>query len=56
MDTLLVGVKAMADFLREVKSRDDVLALADRYIPFREFNDLIGVTQQLALAQHYAAE
>src|SRR6266704_1227609 len=39
VDTLLVGVKAMADFLREVKSRDDVLALADRYIPFREFND-----------------
>ena len=56
VDTLLVGVKAMADFLREVKSRDDVLALADRYIPFREFNDLIGVTQQLALAQHYSAE
>jgi len=56
VDTLLVGVKAMADFLREVKTRDDVLTLADRYIPFREFNELIGVTQQLALAQQYAAE
>jgi 2-methylisocitrate lyase-like PEP mutase family enzyme len=56
VDTLLVGVKAMADFLREVKTRDDVLTLADRYIPFREFNDLIGVNAQLALAQQYAAE
>jgi 2,3-dimethylmalate lyase len=56
VDTLLVGVKAMADFLREVKARDDVLALADRYVPFREFNDLIGVNAQLALAQQYAAE
>jgi len=56
VDTLLVGVKAMADFLREVKTRDDVLALADRYIPFQEFNDLIGVNAQLALAQQYAAE
>ena len=56
VDTLLVGVKAMADFLREVKTRDDVLALADRYISFQEFNDLIGVNAQLALAQQYAAE
>jgi 2-methylisocitrate lyase-like PEP mutase family enzyme len=56
VDTLLVAVKAMADFLREVKTRDDVLALAERYVPFREFNDLIGVNAQLALAQQYAAE
>src|SRR5947199_407407 len=56
VDTLLVAVKAMADFLRDVKTGDDVLAFADRYIPFREFNDLIGVNAQLALAQQYAAE
>ena len=56
VDTLLVAVKAMADFLREVKTRDDVLALAERYVPFRDFNDLIGVNAQLALAQQYAAE
>ena len=56
VDTLLVAVKAMADFLRDVKTGDDVLAFADRYVPFREFNDLIGVNAQLALAQQYAAE
>jgi len=56
VDTLLVAVKAMADFLREVKTRDDVLSLADRYVAFREFNDLIGVNAQLALAQQYAVE
>jgi len=56
VDTLLVAVKAVAEFLRDVQARDDVLALADRYLPFREFNDLIGVTTQLAMAERYAAE
>src|ERR671939_243326 len=46
VDTLLVATKAMADFLAEVRRRDDVLSLAERYFPFAEFNTLIGVTEQ----------
>src|SRR3990170_1465026 len=53
VDTLLVGVQAIAAFLAEVKARDDVLSLKDRYVPFREFNEVIGVTAQLALADRY---
>src|SRR2546426_5671613 len=34
VDTLMVATKAMADFLGEVRRRDDVLALADRYFSF----------------------
>ncbi len=56
VDTLLVAAQAVAGFLREVRQRDDVRSLADRYLPFREFNDLIGVTAQLALADRYAGE
>ena len=53
VDTLLVAVQAMRAFLGQVKTRDDVLSLADRYMPFAEFNELIGVTAQLALAERY---
>jgi 2-methylisocitrate lyase-like PEP mutase family enzyme len=53
VDTLLVAARAVADFLADLKRRDDVGALAERYLGFREFNDLIGVTAQLALAERY---
>ena len=53
VDTLMVATKAMADFLAEVRRRDDVLALADRYFPFAEFNRLIGAVDQMALADRY---
>src|SRR5437773_2565510 len=53
VDTLLVAVQAIRDFLAAVKARDDVLSLKDRYMPFRDFNELIGVTAQLALAERY---
>jgi 2,3-dimethylmalate lyase len=53
VDTLLVAVQAMRAFLGQVKTRDDVLSLADRYMPFSDFNELIGVTAQLALAERY---
>jgi len=53
VDTLLVAVQAMRAFLGQVKAQDDVLSLADRYMPFAEFNELIGVTAQLALAERY---
>jgi 2-methylisocitrate lyase-like PEP mutase family enzyme len=53
VDTLFVAAKAVADFLRDLKAGDDVLRLADRYLSFREFNELIGVTAQMALADRY---
>jgi carboxyvinyl-carboxyphosphonate phosphorylmutase len=53
VDTLLVGVQAIAAFLDEARRRDDVTSLAERYMSFREFNELIGVTAQLALAERY---
>ena len=53
VDTLFVAVKAIQDFLAGVRERGDVLAFADRYVPFREFNELIGVTEQMALGDRY---
>jgi 2-methylisocitrate lyase-like PEP mutase family enzyme len=53
VDTLLVGARAVADFLGELRRRDDVTSLADRYLPFREFNALIGVSEQIAMADRY---
>jgi 2-methylisocitrate lyase-like PEP mutase family enzyme len=53
VDTLFVAARAVADFLGEVRARDDVRALADRYFPFREFNALIGVDASLGLAERY---
>jgi 2-methylisocitrate lyase-like PEP mutase family enzyme len=53
IDALLVGVRAIADFLAEVKQRDDVLSLTDRYMPFGDFNRLIGAVEQMALADRY---
>ncbi len=53
VDTLFVAVKAIQGFLAGVKERDDVLAFADRYVPFAEFNELIGVTEQMALGERY---
>ncbi len=55
VDTLFVATRAIQAFLQNVREHDDVLALSDRYIPFKEFNDLIGVTQQFALAERYSA-
>jgi 2-methylisocitrate lyase-like PEP mutase family enzyme len=53
VDTLFVAARAVAEFLREVKAGDDVLRLKDRYFPFGEFNELIGVTAQMAMAERY---
>jgi 2-methylisocitrate lyase-like PEP mutase family enzyme len=55
VDTLFVAVKAIQGFLGEVKARDDVLSLVDRYVPFAEFNELIGVTEQMRLGDRYKA-
>src|SRR5437764_3112875 len=56
VDTLLVGVRAIAEFLAEVRRRDDVLSLSDRYMPFGEFNRLIGVMDQMAMADRYKGD
>jgi len=51
--TLFAATRAMADFLEALKTTDDPTTLGDRLIPFSEFNDLIGVTEFLALADRY---
>jgi 2-methylisocitrate lyase-like PEP mutase family enzyme len=53
VDTLFVAVRAIQGYLQELQSRDDGRALADRSITFAEFNELIGVTEQLALGERY---
>ena len=55
VDTLFVAVKAVQSFLAGVKEKDDVLAFADRYVPFAEFNYLVGVPDQMALGDRYKA-
>src|SRR5262249_39910131 len=54
VDTLFVGVRAIQAFLRELREGDAALPLTDRYIPFQEFNELIGVTEHLTLGQTYS--
>jgi 2,3-dimethylmalate lyase len=56
VDTLLVGVRAIADFLDELKKRDDVTSLAERYMPFAEFNQLIGAMAMMEAADRYRDE
>ena len=53
IDALLVGVRAIAEFLVQVKQRDDVVSMSDRYMPFGDFNRLIGAVEQMALADRY---
>ncbi len=55
VDTLFVAVRAIQRFLADVGREGDVLAFADRYIPFKEFNDLIGVTEQFTLGEKYSS-
>jgi 2-methylisocitrate lyase-like PEP mutase family enzyme len=54
VDTLFVGVRAIQTFLRDLREGDAALPLADRYIPFSEFNELIGVAEQINLSQRYS--
>jgi 2-methylisocitrate lyase-like PEP mutase family enzyme len=53
VDTLLVATKAMADLLGELRRREDVVSLAERYCSFADFNTLIGAVEQMALADRY---
>jgi carboxyvinyl-carboxyphosphonate phosphorylmutase len=53
VDTLLVATRAMARYLAELRGSDDPRALGEQAMPFAEFNTLIGVADQLALADRY---
>lgn len=53
VDTLFVAARAVQSFLRSLHAGDAVSPLLDRYVPFQEFNDLIGVAEQIALGQRY---
>ncbi len=55
VDTLFVAVRAIQRLLGDVREQDTVLAFADRYVPFREFNELIGVTDQFDLGEKYSS-
>jgi 2,3-dimethylmalate lyase len=53
IDTLLVAARAMADFLAGLRERDDVRALSTPSMSFADFNELIGTTEQVTLADRY---
>jgi len=55
VDTLLAAAKAIDTYLCELRATDDTRALADRTMAFADFNELIGVAEQLRLAERYAA-
>ncbi len=55
VDTLFVAARAVQSFLLDLRTNDAVLPLGDRYFPFKEFNDLIGVTEQMKLGRTYSA-
>ena len=54
VDTLFVAARAIQSFLRSLRQGDAVLPLADRYLSFKEFNELIGVAEQFTLGERYA--
>jgi 2-methylisocitrate lyase-like PEP mutase family enzyme len=53
IDTLLVATRAMADFLAALRTQDDVAGLAPPSMTFADFNELIGTTEQVVLADRY---
>ena len=53
IDTLLVATRAMADFLAGLRARGDGEAPGPPPMSFADFNDLIGTTEQVALAERY---
>jgi 2,3-dimethylmalate lyase len=55
VDTLLSAAKAIDAYLCDLRASDDARALADRTMAFADFNELIGVAEQLRLAERYAA-
>jgi 2-methylisocitrate lyase-like PEP mutase family enzyme len=55
VDTLFVAARAIQGFLRDLNEGGDALPLAGRYIPFPEFNEIIGVDLQFTLGERYSS-
>ncbi len=55
VDTLLVAARAIEAFLRDLRASDDAPPLAGRAMAFGDFNELIGIAEQLRLAERYAS-
>ncbi|HXH07262.1 MAG TPA: isocitrate lyase/PEP mutase family protein [Vicinamibacterales bacterium] len=55
VDTLFVAARAVQEFLRDLRTHDSVQPLADRYLSFAAFGELIGVNAQMALGEQYRA-
>ena len=55
VDSLLTAARAMQAFLGGLRAADELSPFLDREMTFAEFNDLIGVDEQLRLAERYAA-
>jgi 2-methylisocitrate lyase-like PEP mutase family enzyme len=55
VDALLAAARAMQAFLQDLRAAGEVTPLLDREMAFAEFNELIGVGEQLRLAERYAA-
>jgi len=55
VDMLFVAVHAMRDYLRDLREGREARPLADRLVGFAEFNELIGVTEQVALGERFSA-
>jgi hypothetical protein len=53
VDALLVAACAIQSYLRDLRETDDCPPLGGRAMAFSEFNELIGVTAQLDLADRY---
>lgn len=53
VQTLFAAARAVAAYLEAVRAADDPASLDDRLMPFTEFNDLLGVTELLAMAERY---
>jgi 2-methylisocitrate lyase-like PEP mutase family enzyme len=55
VDVLFVAARAVGEFLAALRAEDDVRRFGERYMPFAEFNELIGLSEQLALGDRYKA-
>jgi len=55
VDTLFVAARAIQAFLGDLRTGGEVAPLAGRRMPFADFNELIGVADQLALDERYSS-
>jgi len=55
VDTLFVAARAIQSFLDDLRAGGEVAPLAGRRMPFADFNELIGVADQLVLGERYSS-